>query len=82
MAPCERILATVSDPYTLAGQQVRISTSIGVTLYPFDDADADMLIRHADQAMYRAKQDGRNRYSMFDTDYANRSRIASSCGSA
>ncbi|MDP2828907.1 MAG: EAL domain-containing protein [Sulfuricellaceae bacterium] len=66
----QRILVTVSDPYLLAGQQVRISTSIGVTVYPFDDADADMLIQHADQAMYRAKQDGRNRYNMFDTDYA------------
>ncbi len=65
-----RILATVSDPYLLAGQRAQISTSIGVTVYPFDDVDADMLIRHADQAMYRAKQDGRNRYSMFDTDYA------------
>lgn len=70
-AALQRILATVSAPYVLRGQQIQVSTSIGVTVYPFDDADADMLIRHADQAMYRAKQDGRNRYSMFDTDYAN-----------
>ncbi len=43
-----------------------LSASIGVTLYPQDDEDADTLVRHADQAMYLAKQRGRNRYHLFD----------------
>ncbi len=43
-----------------------LSASIGVTLYPQDDEDADTLVRHADQAMYVAKQRGRNRYHLFD----------------
>jgi diguanylate cyclase (GGDEF)-like protein/PAS domain S-box-containing protein len=66
----DRVLRTVAEPYDLGGRSAHISTSIGVTLFPLDDADADALLRHADQAMYRAKQDGRSRYHMFDTDYA------------
>lgn len=66
----QRLLRTIAEPYDLMEQQSRISTSIGVTLFPFDDGDPDSLLRHADQAMYRAKQDGRNRYHMFDSDYA------------
>jgi len=66
----QRVLRAVASPYDLAGRPVQVSTSIGVTLFPFDDGDPDTLLRHADQAMYRAKQDGRNRYRMFDTDYA------------
>ncbi|RYF66574.1 MAG: GGDEF domain-containing protein, partial [Comamonadaceae bacterium] len=48
---------------------------IGYTLYPDDDADADALLRHADQAMYLAKQAGRNRYHPFDTAHE-RARLA------
>jgi len=65
-----RVLLAVATPYDLSGRPAQISTSIGVTLYPFDDGDPDTLLRHADQAMYRAKQDGRNRYHMFDNEYA------------
>jgi len=46
---------------------MNVSASIGVTMYPDDDVDADLLMRHADQAMYVAKQDGKNRYHVFDT---------------
>jgi diguanylate cyclase (GGDEF)-like protein len=45
-----------------------VSASIGVTIYPQDDADADQLMRHADQAMYQAKQLGKNRYHVFDLE--------------
>ena len=44
-----------------------VSASIGVTFYPQDNVDADILIRHADQAMYLAKQSGKNCYHIFDT---------------
>ena len=66
----QRVLTTVAAPYDLSGNAARVSASIGVTLFPFDDGDPDALLRHADNAMYRAKQEGRNRYHMFDTDYA------------
>ncbi len=63
-----RILAALAAPFTIAGQQVTVSASLGVSLYPLDHVDADTLIRHADQAMYAAKQAGRNRYRLFDRE--------------
>lgn len=63
-----RLLSVVSAPYDIHGTPTHISASIGVTLYPHDDADADALIRHADQAMYLAKLAGRNRYHHFDPE--------------
>ena len=47
--------------------ELKISASIGVTLYPQDNVSADQLMRHADQAMYTAKESGKNRYHLFDT---------------
>ncbi|MFT5706500.1 MAG: diguanylate cyclase (GGDEF)-like protein, partial [Oceanospirillaceae bacterium] len=70
MASCEQILARLlqasMDPVTIDNVVLKTTVSIGVTLYPQDGADADQLMRHADQAMYIAKQDGKNRYHMFD----------------
>lgn len=45
-----------------------ISTSIGVTIYPNDNADSDILVRHADQALYEAKEQGKSRIRYFDTE--------------
>lgn len=61
-----RILATVSMPVMLGEQAVQVSASVGVALYPVDEVDGDTLLRHADQAMYAAKQAGKNRYHVFD----------------
>ncbi|MDR3391096.1 MAG: EAL domain-containing protein [Sulfuriferula sp.] len=61
-----RVLTMVSAPYRIGNEIVKINASIGMTLYPLDDADPDTLLRHADQAMYQAKQAGRNRYHLFD----------------
>ena len=60
------LLKAASDPITVLDTTLSISASIGVTLYPSDNSDADQLIRHADQAMYIAKQKGKNRYHLFD----------------
>jgi diguanylate cyclase (GGDEF)-like protein/PAS domain S-box-containing protein len=62
----ERILNKVAEPMLLQDQPVSVSASIGVTLYPDDNVDADSLLRHADHAMYTAKQLGKNRYQIFD----------------
>lgn len=62
----ERILNEVRKPVRIQDAAVNVSASIGVALYPEDNADADTLLRHADQAMYRAKQRGRNCVQFFD----------------
>jgi diguanylate cyclase (GGDEF)-like protein/PAS domain S-box-containing protein len=62
----ERLLKTTAEPVIVDDTVVQISLSIGVTLYPQDGVDADQLMRHADQAMYVAKQAGKNRYQLFD----------------
>jgi diguanylate cyclase (GGDEF)-like protein/PAS domain S-box-containing protein len=61
-----RILRACSEPVLINGKRMEVSASIGVTTYPHDDTDEDMLLRHADQAMYDAKQSGKNRYHTFD----------------
>lgn len=61
-----RIIHSASQPYLLGDDQAKVSASIGITLYPDDGADPDLLLRHADQAMYIAKLNGGNRYFMFD----------------
>ena len=78
VADCERILGrvmeSISAPYTLDTERVVVTASIGYTIFPQDDADADTLLRHADQAMYAAKQAGRNRLHEFDTSQERQSR--------
>jgi diguanylate cyclase (GGDEF)-like protein/PAS domain S-box-containing protein len=63
----ERIREALCAPYQLSEGEAQVSASIGVTLYPMDASDPDTLIRHADQAMYAAKQAGRNRFQLFDS---------------
>lgn len=70
----QRLVQGLASPYLVHGHFAEVSASIGVTLYPSDDTDADTLIRHADQAMYRAKDAGRNRFELFDLSLAERSR--------
>ena len=62
----ERLLQVASDPVLVGDAWLQVSASIGVTVYPQDKVDAEHLIRHADQAMYVAKQMGKNRYHFFD----------------
>ena len=66
----KRLLLAAAEPVEVEynGQTIalRVSASIGATIYPKDGADADLLMRHADQAMYLAKQAGKNRYHLFD----------------
>ncbi|MDR3439112.1 PAS domain S-box protein [Telmatospirillum sp.] len=65
-AVLDRLLEASSDPVTVGDLILEVSSSIGVTLYPDDGVDADLLLRHADQAMYVAKLAGKNRYHVFD----------------
>ncbi len=65
-ADCMPVLQRLLDAAAVDAQGQRITASMGVTFYPDDGVDADVLLRHADQAMFLAKQAGRNRYHLFD----------------
>ena len=65
----DRVLAAIAAPYHVTGQIARVSASIGVSVFPNDGADPDLLLRQADQAMYQAKKAGKNRYQLFDPSY-------------
>jgi diguanylate cyclase (GGDEF)-like protein/PAS domain S-box-containing protein len=61
----QSILHELAEPFQLGSEQVFISASIGITFYPEDGREADALLKNADQAMYAAKAQGRNRHSYF-----------------
>ncbi len=61
----ECILDKLSAPFHLGEESVYVSVSIGVTIYPSDATEIEALLRNADQAMYAAKNAGRNRYSYY-----------------
>lgn len=64
----EKLLAAIRQPIVIEGQSIYLTVSLGVTLYPRDHVQGDILLRHANQAMYRAKQRGRDTYHFFDPD--------------
>jgi len=70
-----RVISVLTTPFRIGGHEISISASIGVTLYPQDGSDSDTLLRHADQAMYAAKQAGRNRFHLFDPENDRRARV-------
>ncbi|MES9969849.1 MAG: diguanylate cyclase [Candidatus Thiodiazotropha sp.] len=61
----QRVLDAIAMPIQIEDIEVTVSASIGVTTVPPDEHDAELLIRHADQAMYIAKDRGKNRYHLF-----------------
>ena len=63
----EHLLDAISQPIAIDTQVFTLSASIGVSLSQAGDGDADTLLRHADKAMYVAKDNGRNRYHVFDS---------------
>jgi diguanylate cyclase (GGDEF)-like protein/PAS domain S-box-containing protein len=70
-----RLLTAAAEPVQLGEITLQVSASLGVTFYPqAEDIDADQLLRQADQAMYQAKQAGKNRYHLFDAELDSRVR--------
>ncbi|MDZ4221105.1 MAG: EAL domain-containing protein [Methylobacter sp.] len=67
-----RIVTVIAAPYLIFGQLAHISASIGVTLFPEDNSEPDLLLRHADQAMYQVKQASKNGYQLFNAVYEKR----------
>ena len=64
----ERIVADLSKPYLINGQEIEIGASVGLSVAPDDGVTADGLLKNADIAMYRAKVDGKNGYRRFESD--------------
>ncbi len=64
----QKLLARFEQPLDLPGLSLTTRASIGITLYPHDDSDIEGLLRHADSAMYDAKQAGRGCYRMFSSE--------------
>ncbi|NWB90447.1 two-component system response regulator [Pseudomonas agarici] len=67
----EQVLTTISNPFSLQGNRYDLSASIGIGVFPEDSDDLESLYRHADAAMYQAKQAGRNGYQFFSAAIEN-----------
>ncbi|MFA6013936.1 MAG: diguanylate cyclase [Gallionellaceae bacterium] len=65
-ATLNRLLAAIAFPCIVNNTPCLVTASIGVGIFPVDDEDPDTLMRHADQAMYTAKQSGRNRFHIYN----------------
>jgi diguanylate cyclase (GGDEF)-like protein len=61
----QKILAAVARPYTLMGQEFRVTASIGISTYPQDGLDEQTLTKNADIAMYQAKSEGKNNFQFY-----------------
>jgi diguanylate cyclase (GGDEF)-like protein len=61
----QKILAAAAKPFTLMGQEFRVTASIGISTYPQDGLDEQTLTKNADIAMYQAKAEGKNNFQFF-----------------
>jgi diguanylate cyclase len=61
----QRLVSAIEAPLVISGQEVGVTASVGVSLYPADGNSAELLARHADMALYRAKQEGKNTVRFF-----------------
>ena len=62
----ERMRALLSVPFRVAEQEVTVTSSIGISIFPGDGDDAATMLKHADAAMYQAKAEGRNNWRLYD----------------
>ena len=61
----EKLRQIISEPYEVKGHELHVTASIGISLYPADSKNSEDLLKHADHAMYRAKEKGRNNIQFF-----------------
>jgi len=77
--PARKIMGSLEAPMHIDGHELRVTASLGISLYPIDAEDRDTLLRHADMALYWAKSQGRNTFRLFDgvlhSDTAERVRL-------
>ena len=74
----KKVIECLVDPISCNGHELHITTSIGISIYPYDGADVESLIKHADISMYRAKELGRNKavYYTAEMNAGSRKRLA------
>jgi len=65
-----RVLASLHTPITIMGHECRVTGSVGIATYPNDARDAATLMKHADMAMYLAKEEGKNNFQFYSADMA------------
>ena len=68
-----KVIAALQQPFFVDGREIFVSASIGISMYPDDGADVDVLMKHADTAMYRVKQQGRNGFHIYSNAFDERS---------
>jgi diguanylate cyclase (GGDEF)-like protein/PAS domain S-box-containing protein len=64
----KKIIEALQAPFSVDGQEIATTTSVGITIHPTDGVDVDVLLKNADLAMYQAKAQGRNTWSVFASD--------------
>lgn len=64
-ATAQKVLAAVARPYATAGQGFRVTASVGISVFPGDGIDEPTLMKHADIAMYQAKEDGKDTFAFY-----------------
>lgn len=64
----KKVLAALSRPFVLNGKELRVTASVGISLYPQDGADEQTLMKNADVAMYRAKDEGKNNFQFYSEE--------------
>ncbi len=79
----EQVREALQRPLVLPDTEIYTSASVGISLYPGDASDAESLLKHADIAMYKAKESGRDGYQLFSAsghDHAHSCRWPDGCG--
>jgi diguanylate cyclase (GGDEF)-like protein len=71
----QRILNELKQPFEISENQPYVKSSIGIALYPQDGQDAETLVKHADAALYRAKEQGRDRYRFYSSSMASKASL-------
>ena len=68
----QKLLDAIAQPFQIEEHDIYVTSSIGISVYPDDSDDPEELLKHADVAMYRSKELGRNTYQFLDADLAQR----------
>ena len=66
----QKLLDAIAQPFKIEEHDIYVTSSIGISVYPDDSDDPEELLKHADVAMYRSKELGRNTYQFLDADLA------------